>query len=73
MHQGIYDPHFITMLNLPWEVFHPYQGIEYYGKLYFLKAGIAFCDILTTVSPSYAEELRHYAYCLLYTSDAADD
>ncbi|HCO39273.1 MAG TPA: glycogen synthase GlgA [Aquificaceae bacterium] len=64
MHQGIYDPHFIPMLNLPWEVFHPYQGIEFYGKINFLKAGIAFCDILTTVSPSYAEELRHYAYGL---------
>ncbi|MCS7196935.1 MAG: glycogen synthase [Aquificaceae bacterium] len=64
LHQGIYEPHFLPMLNLPWELFHPYKGIEFYGKINFLKAGIAFCDVLTTVSPSYAEELRSHAYGL---------
>ncbi|MCX8164641.1 MAG: glycogen synthase [Aquificaceae bacterium] len=64
LHQGVYEPHFIPMLNLPWEVFHPYEGIEFYGKINYLKSGIAFCDVLTTVSPSYAEELRQYAYGL---------
>ncbi len=64
LHQGIYDPHFLPMLNLPWSLYHPYEGIEFYGKINFLKAGIAFCDVLTTVSPSYAEELKQYAYGL---------
>ena len=64
LHQGIYGPQFLPMLNLPWELFHPYEGIEFYGSINFLKAGIAFCDVLTTVSPSYAEELRQYAYGL---------
>ncbi|MEN3027675.1 MAG: glycogen synthase [Aquificaceae bacterium] len=64
LHQGIYEPHFLPMLNLPWEFFHPYKGMEFYGKINFLKSGIAFCDVLTTVSPSYAEELRNYAYGL---------
>ncbi len=64
LHQGIYDPHFLPLLNLPWEVYHPFTGIEFYGRINFLKAGIAFCDVLTTVSPSYAEELRQYAYGL---------
>ncbi|MCS6957105.1 MAG: glycogen/starch synthase [Aquificaceae bacterium] len=64
MHQGLYDPHYIPMLNLPWEVYSPYNGIEFYGKINFLKSGIYFCDVLTTVSPSYAEELRQYAYGL---------
>lgn len=64
MHQGIFDPHFLPSLNLPWEVFHPFGGIEFYGKINCLKAGITFCDVLTTVSPSYAEELKQYAYGL---------
>ncbi len=64
LHQGIYDPHFLPLLNLPWDVYHPFTGIEFYGRINFLKAGIAFCDVLTTVSPSYAEELREYAYGL---------
>ncbi len=64
IHQGLYDPHFLPLLNLPWDVYHPFTGIEFYGRINFLKAGIAFCDVLTTVSPSYAEELRQYAYGL---------
>jgi starch synthase len=64
MHQGIFDSHFLPRLNLPWEVFRPFGGIEFYGKINFLKAGILFCDVLTTVSPSYAEELKEYAYGL---------
>ncbi|MFN3265031.1 MAG: glycogen synthase, partial [Aquificaceae bacterium] len=47
LHQGIYDHHFIPLLNLPWDVYHPFNGIEFYGKINFLKAGIAFCDVLT--------------------------
>ncbi|QWK19985.1 MAG: glycogen synthase GlgA [Hydrogenobacter thermophilus] len=64
MHQGIFDSRFLPNLSLPWEVFHPFGGIEFYGKINFLKAGINFCDVLTTVSPSYAEELKQYAYGL---------
>ena len=63
-YQGLYDAHFLPSLNIPWELFHPFGGIEFYGKLNFLKAGITFCDVLTTVSPSYAEELKNYAYGL---------
>lgn len=64
LHQGLYDAEFVPRLNLPWEVFRPYGGVEFYGKLNFLKAGITFCDVLTTVSPSYGEELKQYAYGL---------
>lgn len=64
MHQGIFDAQFLPLLNLPWDVFRPFDGIEFYGKLNFMKAGITFCDLLTTVSPSYAEELKSYAYGL---------
>ncbi len=64
MHQGIFDSRFLPDLNLPWDVFHPFRGIEFYGKINFLKAGIIFCDVLTTVSPSHAEELKEDAYGL---------
>lgn len=33
------------------------EGVEYYGNISALKAGLVFADHLTTVSPTYAEEL----------------
>ena len=35
------------------------QGLEYYGNLSFLKAGVFYADRITTVSPSYAQEIQH--------------
>ncbi len=64
MHQGLFDPHVLPDLNIPWELFRPFGGIEFYGKVNFLKAGITFCDVLTTVSPTHAEELKEYAFGL---------
>ncbi len=64
MYQGIFDAHTLPQLGIPWEMFHPFGGVEFYGKLNFLKAGITFCDLLTTVSPSYAQELKEYAHGL---------
>ncbi len=37
-------------------------GIEYYGQMSFLKSGIVFADKITTVSPTYARELRTPEY-----------
>ena len=34
------------------------DGFEFYGKINFLKAGLLFADFLTTVSPTYAEEIQ---------------
>lgn len=44
-------------LGLPAEAFTA-EGAEFYGRLSFLKAGVRFADRLTTVSPTYACELR---------------
>jgi starch synthase len=34
------------------------DGVEYYGTISFLKAGVALADRVTTVSPTYAAEIR---------------
>lgn len=37
--------------------FHP-EGIEYWGRISLLKAGVVYADAVTTVSPTYAEEIQ---------------
>ena len=44
-------------IGLPWELFN-WQQLEWYGKVNFLKGGLAFADFVTTVSPTQARELR---------------
>lgn len=45
------------LLNLDWNLFTP-RYLEFYGKINFLKGGIVFADAITTVSPTYAEEIK---------------
>jgi starch synthase len=56
--QGVFDADTRGTLGLSRDLFTP-DGMEYWGKLGFLKAGIAFSDKITTVSPTYARELLH--------------
>ncbi|MCX7784714.1 MAG: glycogen synthase GlgA [candidate division WOR-3 bacterium] len=56
-YQGIFSAEVFTLLDVPDDVFSP-QGIEYYGKVNFLKAGIVYSDFITTVSPTYGEEIQ---------------
>jgi starch synthase len=55
--QGIFEPGLVAALGLPADSFGP-EGVEYYGKLSFLKAGLQFADAITTVSPGYAREIQ---------------
>ncbi|MCS1409302.1 MAG: Glycogen synthase [Verrucomicrobia subdivision 3 bacterium] len=55
-YQGLFPATQLPLTNLPLDYFTP-TGLEYYGKMNFLKAGIAYADHVSTVSPSYAEEI----------------
>ena len=55
-YQGVFPASQFALTNLPWSFFSP-EGVEFYGQLNCLKAGIVFGDIITTVSPRYAREI----------------
>ena len=55
--QGNYDASLLSRLELPPSVF-TVEGIEFYGRLSFLKGGIVYADAITTVSPTYAREIQ---------------
>jgi starch synthase len=54
--QGLFDANLRAELGIK-DRFFTFEGAEYFGKIGFLKAGIALCDKITTVSPTYASEL----------------
>ena len=56
-YQGAFWHYDMAMTGLGWDLFTP-AGIEFYGKINFLKGGLVFSDLLTTVSRTYAEEIR---------------
>ena len=60
-YQGVFDKAWVPRLGLGWEDF-TINGFEYYDQLSFLKAGINRSDALTTVSPTYAEEIQRPEY-----------
>ncbi|WP_442755536.1 glycogen synthase GlgA [Methylocystis sp. JAN1] len=55
--QGQFAKELLADLRLPPESF-AMDGVEYYGAIGFLKAGLQLCDRITTVSPSYALEIE---------------
>ena len=59
--QGNFDPAVIARLELPADIFS-IERAEFYGRLSFLKAGITGCDLVTTVSPTYAREIQTEAF-----------
>lgn len=55
-YQGCFYPHHLRELWLPEWVLQS-EGAEFYGQLSFLKAGLFYADKITTVSPTYAQEI----------------
>jgi starch synthase len=60
-YQGLFWHLDMPVTGLPWRLFD-YEKIEFYGKISFLKAGIVYADLLSTVSPTYAKEIQTSYY-----------
>jgi starch synthase len=56
-YQGQFPAGLLDALRLPPHSFRM-DGVEYYGAIGFLKAGLQFADRITTVSPTYAREIQ---------------
>jgi starch synthase len=59
--QGTYGADVFGQLRLPPHAFSV-EGVEYYGGVGYLKAGVECADVVTTVSPTYAAEIRTPAF-----------
>ncbi|GGY71857.1 glycogen synthase [Cellvibrio zantedeschiae] len=55
-HQGLFSPDCLPALGLPLDVF-TIEGMEFHGKISFLKAGLVYASHITTVSQTYAREI----------------
>ncbi len=57
-YQGVFPKGMMDELNLDWkECFKP-DILEYHDQVNFLKSGIYYSDKITTVSPTYAQEIQ---------------
>lgn len=56
-YQGVFEANRWRVFALPDRLFRT-DGLEFYGRVNLLKAGIIFSDALTTVSPRYAQEIQ---------------
>ncbi len=58
-YQGIFDTSILESIGgLSIEYFQE-DGLKYYEKINLMKSGIVYCDVLTTVSKSYSEEIKY--------------
>lgn len=56
-YQGLFEPDWLPRLDLPWSLLD-LEGLEFWGRISFLKGGINRSDLITTVSPTYAREIQ---------------
>lgn len=58
MFQGVYDQFILSdLFGIGYNAFHEH-GLKYYDNVNFLKGGIYYSDLVTTVSPTYANEIQ---------------
>ncbi len=60
-YQGRFPSRYMNFASLPHYLFNV-DALEFYGEINFMKGGILFADIVTTVSPTYAQEIQTKAY-----------
>jgi starch synthase len=56
-YQGTFDADWLPRLDLGWDQF-TMDRLEFWGRISFLKGGINHADLISTVSPRYAEEIQ---------------
>ncbi|MDR7331513.1 glycogen synthase GlgA [Roseateles asaccharophilus] len=56
-YQGLFPADHFCDLGLP-SAYYAVEGVEFYGQVSFMKAGLHFADAITTVSPTYAREIQ---------------
>ncbi len=56
-YQGIARGELFRLVNLPGQFF-THEYLEFYGNINLMKAGLLFSHCITTVSPTYAREIR---------------
>ncbi len=56
-YQGLFSHGDWHLLNLNGSLFSP-RHLDFYGRINLLKGGLVFADAITTVSPTYAEEIK---------------
>ena len=57
-YQGVFWHWDMLLTGLDWKYFN-WHEMEFYGNLNLLKTGLVFSDAITTVSPTYADEIRN--------------
>ncbi|MGP0071335.1 MAG: glycogen synthase GlgA [Bryobacteraceae bacterium] len=60
-YQGLFGPAVLPEIALPATLMNPDQ-LEFFGRVNFLKAGIAWSDAISTVSKGYAREIQTPEY-----------
>lgn len=60
-YQGEFGLEALDWLGLSHDLYN-YEQVEAWGRVNFLKAGMAFADVVNTVSPTYAQEVQTHEY-----------
>ncbi|MDP3290722.1 MAG: glycogen/starch synthase, partial [Sulfuricurvum sp.] len=55
-YQGVFPPSLLPQIGIN-ESYFTMDALEFYNQVNFMKAGIAYADAVTTVSPTYAKEI----------------
>jgi len=57
-YQGLFPREVMTRSGFSDAEFYPTSAFEFYGSVNFMKVGISYADLITTVSPTYAREIQ---------------
>jgi starch synthase len=60
-YQGLFWHWDMRFIGDAWQHYHP-EGFEFWNKISFLKSGLVYSDMLTTVSKSYSSEIQTPEY-----------